>query len=117
VPPDPDHALRLSAVTRAREQALAFNDIVPLTELRSGFIHDGRRISFGSFQKGIYRARSSVVRRADACHGATEAGRSAPYDDVVDLGTGAILYHYRAGSPDQPDNRALRARRARSRLR
>jgi putative restriction endonuclease len=40
-----------------------------------------------------------------------KAGRAAPYDDVVDMGTGAILYHYRAGSPEQPDNRALRAAR------
>jgi putative restriction endonuclease len=30
---------------------------------------------------------------------------------VIDLDGGAILYHYRAGSPDQPDNRALRAAR------
>ena len=32
-----------------------------------------------------------------------------PYEDGLDPATGSILYHYRAGSPDQPDNRALRA--------
>ena len=112
VPLDPDHALRTSAITRARELALMFNDIVPLAQLGSGFIHEGRRVSFGSFQKGIHRARE---QRGPAALTLTTAppkpGKPAPYDDVVDMDTGAILYHYRSGSPDQSDNRALRAAR------
>lgn len=32
-----------------------------------------------------------------------------PYDDFEDVEQGGIFYRYRAGSPDQPDNRALRA--------
>jgi putative restriction endonuclease len=110
VPPDPDHALRTSAIARARELALMFNDIVPLGQLRSGFIHEGRRISFGSFQKGIHRAREQQGQGALTVTTAPpKPGRAAPYDDVVDMDTGAILYHYRSGSPEQSDNRALRA--------
>jgi putative restriction endonuclease len=36
-------------------------------------------------------------------------GRAPPYDDVIDLQSRSILYHYRAGSENQPDNVALRA--------
>jgi putative restriction endonuclease len=107
---DPDHALRTSAIARARELSLVFNDIVPLAQLRGGFVHGGRRISFGSFQKGIHRAREQQGPAALTLTTAPpKPGRRAPYDDVVDMETGAILYHYRAGSPDQSDNRALRA--------
>ncbi len=35
-----------------------------------------------------------------------------PYDDVFDVDDGFVIYHYRAGSADQPDNRALRAAHA-----
>jgi putative restriction endonuclease len=112
VPLDPDHSLRQSAISRARELQLAFDDIVPLEQIRSGFLHDGRRISFGSFQKGIHRAKE---QRGPAALTLTTAppkpGRTAPYDDVIDLDAKAILYHYRAGSPNHPDNRALRAAR------
>ena len=112
MPADPDHALRTSAISRARELALMFNDIVPLVQIRSGFTHQGRRVSFGSFQKGIHRAKEQQGPAALTLTTAPpKAGRAAPYDDVVDMGSGAILYHYRAGSPDQPDNRALRAAR------
>lgn len=34
---------------------------------------------------------------------------NGPYDDFADFETRAITYRYRAGSIDQPDNRALRA--------
>jgi putative restriction endonuclease len=36
-------------------------------------------------------------------------GRAAPYADEVDVESGLIIYHYRAGSIEQADNRALRA--------
>ena len=39
-------------------------------------------------------------------------GRPAPYDDVFDAEDSSVIYHYRAGSIDQPDNRALRAAHA-----
>lgn len=40
---------------------------------------------------------------------APKLGKPAPYDDELDAEGGTILYHYRAGSVDQADNRALRA--------
>ncbi len=87
-----------------------FNDIVPLIQFRGGFIHQGRRVSFGSFQKGIHRAKEQQGPAALTLTTAPpKPGKAAPYDDVVDMDSGAILYHYRSGSPDQSDNRALRA--------
>jgi putative restriction endonuclease len=83
---------------------------VPLAALREGFEFEGRRQSFGSFMKGIYRARAqrgpAALTLLTAAH---KPGTERPYDDVIDPDHRAILYHYRAGSADQPDNRALRA--------
>lgn len=87
-----------------------FSDIVPITALREGFVHEGRRISFGSFQRGIHRSRAQKGPAAlTLMTAAPRPGRPAPYEDVVDPGARTILYHYRSGPPDQPDNRALRA--------
>src|SRR3954453_13622789 len=36
-------------------------------------------------------------------------GKRAAYEDELDIENRAIVYHYRSGSVDQPDNRALRA--------
>ena len=36
-------------------------------------------------------------------------GKTRPYEDELDVENRAIVYHYRAGPIDQPDNRALRA--------
>lgn len=79
VPPDPDHGLRLAAFEKARVLSHAFNDIVPLRVLREGFQHDGRRISFGSFQKGIHRAKE---QRGPAALTLTTSAKD-PYDDLV----------------------------------
>ena len=85
---------------------------MPLTAIREGFIFEGQRISFGSFQKGIHRAKEQTGPAALSLVTAPpKPGREKPYDDVVDLAAGSIIYHYRAGSTDQPDNRALRAAR------
>ena len=87
-----------------------FRDIVPLAVLREGFRFEGRRISFGSFMKGIHRAKEQWGPAALSLLTAAEKpGRDRPYDDVPDVEEGRIIYHYRAGSIDQPDNRALRA--------
>jgi putative restriction endonuclease len=107
---DPDHLLRLAALEKARELGRVFDDIVPLAVLREGFEYEGSRVSFGSFMKGIHRAR---VQRGEAAltlmTTAPRLGRAAPYPDEADPETQVILYHYRAGDIDQPDNRALRA--------
>jgi putative restriction endonuclease len=113
IPPlDPDHALRQSALAQARELALAYSEIVPLGALRQGFMHEGQRISFGSFYKGIYRAKEQAGPGAlTLMTAAPKPGHPAPYEDVVDPGARTIIYHYRAGSPDQSDNQHMRAAR------
>ncbi len=110
VPLDPDRDLRLAAQTQARELNRRFQDVVPLAAIREGFVFDRERISFGSFQKGIHRARQ---QRGPAALTVTTApivaGKKRAYEDELDSDSRTILYHYRAGDIDQPDNRALRA--------
>lgn len=108
--PDPDHALRVAANEAARRLSQRYDDIVPLRELRAGFMFEEERASFGSFQRGIYR---SARQRGPAALTLTTApiapGKTRPYDDDLDATTRTIIYHYRSGSIDQPDNLALRA--------
>jgi putative restriction endonuclease len=102
---DPDLALRQAAVARARELAQAYDDLAPLDRLREGFDFDGRRVSFGSFQKGIHR---SQLQRGPAALTVTTSFKD-PYADAYDQAGGLFTYAYRSGSIDQADNRALRA--------
>jgi putative restriction endonuclease len=104
-PIDPDLPLRQAALSRARELQIAFQDIVPLAVLREGFRHEGRRISFGSFMKGIHRAKEQTGPGALTLLTAV----NGPYDDFDDVEGGAVVYRYRVGDVDQPDNRHLRA--------
>jgi putative restriction endonuclease len=107
---DPDHELRAAAHRRARELGQRFNDLVPVDALREGFVYNGERISFGSFFKGIHRPKE--MRGPAALTLTTAArvpGKRAAYEDELDIESRAIVYHYRAGPIDQPDNRALRA--------
>ena len=109
-PPDPDRELRLAAQAQARELNKRFQDVVPLAAIREGFVFAGERISLGPFQKGIHRARQ---QRGSAALTLTTApvvaGKKRAYEDELDSANRTILYHYRAGAIDQPDNRALRA--------
>lgn len=84
---------------------MAFDDVVPLEVLRAGFLFEGVRISFGSFFKGIHRAKEQSGPAALTLVTAVDG----PYDDFDDVDNGVIHYAYRAGSIDQPDNKALRA--------
>lgn len=108
---DPDHALRLAANDASRRLSRRFDDLVPLRELRAGFVFDGRRISFGSFQRGIHRPREMQGAAALTLTTAPPVpGKTRPYADQLDSESRTIVYHYRrAGDIDQPDNRALRA--------
>ena len=103
--PDPDHALRVAAHEYVRRLQQAYDDLIPLAVLREGFQFRGERISLGSFQKGIHRARQ---QRGPAALSLVTSPNS-PYDDAVDEEMGAIVYAYRAGSLSQADNRALDA--------
>ena len=99
---DPDYLLRVAAITRARELANLYTDLVPRETLMQGFVVDGQRVSFGSFQKGIHRARQ---QRGAAALSLTTSFKD-PYNDEL-IGDGAFTYAYRAGALDQADNRAL----------
>jgi putative restriction endonuclease len=71
--------------------------------LDQGFRFRGRRVSFLSRYKGIHRA---AIQRGPAAL-SIQTSAESPYDDE-ELPDG-FLYAYRAGSIDQPDNRALRS--------
>lgn len=107
---DPDHAIRAAALEHVRALAHRYDDLVPRSVLLEGFTFAGERWSLGSLQNGIYRPRRFVGPAAlTLLTAAHTPGQPAPYDDDIDPAGGTILYHYRAGSVDQPDNRALRA--------
>ena len=72
---------------------MEFNDIVPLSVLREGFPFEGRQVSFGSFMKGIHRAKEQEGPAALTL--LTVLG--GPYDDFEDVEGGAVHYRYRAG--------------------
>lgn len=71
--------------------------------LDQGFAFRGRRVPFLNYQKGIYRA---ATQRGPAALSVNTSFRS-PYDDEETAD--GFFYAYRAGSDDQPDNRAVRA--------
>lgn len=109
-PFDPDYELRVAANQRARELGQRYDDLVPIDVLRPGFVFNGERISFGSFQRGIHRPRQMRGPAALTLMTAARVpGKRPAYEDELDVAHGAIVYHYRAGPIDQPDNRALRA--------
>jgi putative restriction endonuclease len=84
--------------------------LVPVAALREGFVFQGERISFGSFQRGIHKPRQMRGPAALALVTAPRVrGKQPAYYDEIDINNRAIVYHYRAGPVDQPDNRALRA--------
>ncbi len=107
---DPDYAIRRAALEHVRSLARRYDDLVPRAALLAGFWFESERWSLGSLQNGIYRPRRfggpAALTLLTAAHA---PGQAPPYDDDMDPASGTILYHYRAGSIDQPDNRALRA--------
>ena len=81
-----------------------YGDDVPYRDgLAAGFAYRGAHVPFLSPQKGIFRA---AAQRGPAALSVQTSSKS-PYDD--EPVEGGFLYAYRAGSLDQPDNRALRA--------
>jgi putative restriction endonuclease len=99
-----DDDLRSSCFASLDVLLAKFGEDVPYVGgLAAGFPFRGRRVPFLSKMKGIHRA--AAQRGPAALSIMTSA--SSPYGDrETDDG---VLYAYRAGSVDQPDNRALRA--------
>lgn len=81
-----------------------FGDEVPYADgLDKRFAFLGKRVPFLNYQKGIYRA---AAQRGPAALSIQTSWKSPYGDEAADDG---FLYDYRAGSPDLPDNLALRA--------
>jgi putative restriction endonuclease len=99
-----DDLLRVAAFLSLDALRARHGDDLPLRDgLADGFVFDGRRIPFLNPQKGIHRA---AVQRGPAALSILTSFRS-PYGDEATVE--GFVYAYRAGSIDQPDNRALRA--------
>ena len=81
-----------------------FGDDIPyLAGLDAGFPFRGRRVPFLSYMKGIHRAAAQTGPAALSIN----TSSASPYDDEET--PDGVLYAYRAGDVNQPDNRALRA--------
>jgi putative restriction endonuclease len=99
-----DDGLRSSCFASLDVLSAQYGEDVPYEGgLEAGFPFRGRKVPFLSRYKGIYRAAAQDGPAALSIN----TSASSPYDDeeVPD----GFLYAYRAGSIDQPDNRALRA--------
>ena len=99
-----DEDIRSSCFNSLAVLCAQFGEDVPYKGgLDRGFAFRGARVPFLTYQKGIYRA---AAQRGPAAL-SINTSYVSPYDDEqTDAG---FLYAYRAGSVDQPDNRALRA--------
>jgi putative restriction endonuclease len=101
---DGDESLRTSCFARLDLLRATYGDDVPYRgALDQGFPFRGARVPFLSPQKGIFRA--SAQRGPAAL--SIQTSFNSPYRDA-ELEKG-FRYDYRAGSSDQPDNKALRA--------
>jgi putative restriction endonuclease len=99
-----DEALRTSCFASLDVLCATHGEDVPYRGgLDAGFAFRGRRVPFLSPQKGIFRAAVQEGEAALSIHTSTQS----PYDDEET--PDGFFYAYRAGSIDQPDNRALRA--------
>jgi putative restriction endonuclease len=98
-----DEDVRTSCFARLAVLQAYHGDELPYAGvLAMGFPFRGRRVPFLNRFKGIHRARDQRGPAALSIQTSVES----PYDDAAsDLG---FTYAYRAGSIDQPDNRALR---------
>jgi putative restriction endonuclease len=99
-----DDALRASCFASLDVLCATHGEDVPYRGgLDAGFSFRGARVPFLSPQKGIFRAAAQEGLAALSIN----TSSNSPYDDEET--PDGFFYAYRAGSIDQPDNRALRA--------
>jgi putative restriction endonuclease len=99
-----DDDLRSSCFASLDVLCAKFGEDVPYKGgLAEGFPFRGRKVPFLSYMKGIHRA---AAQRGPAALSILTSWKSPYGDRETDEG---VLYAYRAGPIDQPDNRALRA--------
>jgi putative restriction endonuclease len=111
-----DIELRRAALQHVRELQRRYDDLVPVSALREGFLHGGHRVSLGSFYSGIFRPKEmSGPAALSLVTAAPRMGRAAPYEDEFDELTGRFTYHFRdpqgaslaAARQADADNRTL----------
>ena len=103
---DRDEDVRTSCFSRLAVLQAQHGEELPYAGVLSeGFPFRGARVPFLNYQKGIYRA---AVQLGAAALSIQTSAKSPYTDEETDDG---FFYDYRAGSIDQPDNRALRAAR------
>jgi putative restriction endonuclease len=102
---DPDFDVRLAAIEHVNALSRRFDDVIPREALLRNLEFRGERYPLVNPQSGIHRPRRF---RGSAALTIVTSART-PYDDAFDDETGTILYSYREGPIDGPDNRALRA--------
>jgi putative restriction endonuclease len=97
-----DEELRNSCFLSLAVLSATFGSDIPYRDgLDAGFPFRGKRVPFLSTQKGIFRA---AAQRGPAAL-SVQTSTNSRYDDAA-LESG-FRYAYRAGSPNQADNRAL----------
>ncbi|HEX5467914.1 MAG TPA: HNH endonuclease [Gaiellaceae bacterium] len=104
VDPERDDLVRSACFASLDVFCAKFGEDVPYKDgLDAGFPFRGRRVPFMAYMKGIYRAAAQSGPAALSIN----TSAASPYGDEET--SDGVLYAYRAGDVDQPDNRALRA--------
>lgn len=107
---DPDFPVRVAAIEHLDRLAHRYTGVIPRSELLRNLEHAGKRYPLVNPQSGIHRPRLFHGPAAlTILTTAPKPNQPAPYQDAFDLQAGTILYSYRQGPIDSPDNRALRA--------
>ena len=110
---DPDLPIRLAAIEHMHALSRDFDDLIPRREILQNLVIEGERYAIVNPQSGIHRPRRFKGAAAmTIVTTAPKPGSPPPYEDVFNDVDGTILYSYRRGSIDSPDNRSLRAAHA-----
>ena len=113
---DPDALTRMAAIKAVRDLSVRFDDLIPLKELRKGFVDRGQPFPYADFTSGIFRpARFAGPAALSLLTAAPKAGRRPPYADDLAAADGGITYLFREAQTDtararqmaDADNRTL----------
>ncbi|HUY24586.1 MAG TPA: HNH endonuclease [Candidatus Saccharimonadales bacterium] len=100
-----DSRIRSAAFEFLGQLTLRYGDVLPSTELRAGFVYEGRRVPMmgpqGIFKPAVLELPLSITTVP------VVAGKTRPYQDELG-GDGLLQYRYRGSDPDHRDNRGLR---------
>ncbi|MHB1527568.1 MAG: HNH endonuclease [Candidatus Dormibacteria bacterium] len=100
-----DSRIRSAAFEFLGRLTLRYGEVLPSTELRAGFVYEGRRVALmgpqGIFKPAVLELPLSITSVP------VVAGKARPYQDELG-GDGLLQYRYRGADPDHRDNRGLR---------